>query len=437
MISVLSHPVFRRLFAAQCLALVGAGLLTVALGLLAWDLAGEAAGAVLGLVFTVKMVAYVGLSPVLAALAARLPRRQVLVAADLVRAGVALCLPFVGAIWQIYVLIFVLQTASAAFTPAFQAVIPDVLPDEDDYTQALSLSRLAYDLESLLSPALGGGAATGDQLFGAVRGHGSGLCRLGAAGAGHAPAAPGGRARAALCRAVDPRAAHLPGHATAAGALGAEFCRRRGGGLCAGQYGGAGARGVCRGRGRGGHGAGGLRGRVHGRRPGPAAPLAPLAGPAGDAGGGDGPGRPGRGTAALTSPGWTGLLILWALFGAGYSGILTPAGRLLRRSAHAEDRPAVFTAQFALSHAGWLITYPLMGWAGLALGLWPALGLAAALAAGAVLAALRLWPREDAVLRHSHPDLPADHPHLAGARGRAHAHVFVIDDEHRVWPSHG
>ena len=35
-----------------------------------------------------------------------------------------------------------------------QAVIPAVLPDERDYTRALSLSRLAYDLESLLSPAL-------------------------------------------------------------------------------------------------------------------------------------------------------------------------------------------------------------------------------------------------------------------------------------------
>ncbi len=38
--------------------------------------------------------------------------------------------------------------------PTFQATIPDILPDERNYTQALSLSRLAYDLESLLNPAL-------------------------------------------------------------------------------------------------------------------------------------------------------------------------------------------------------------------------------------------------------------------------------------------
>ncbi|MBU5234338.1 MFS transporter, partial [Vibrio cholerae] len=78
----------------------------------------------------------------------RLPRRAMLVSLDLVRALVALALPVVTEVWQIYVLIFVLQSASAAFTPTFQATIPDILVDEDDYTRALSLSRLAYDLES-------------------------------------------------------------------------------------------------------------------------------------------------------------------------------------------------------------------------------------------------------------------------------------------------
>lgn len=45
----------------------------------------------------------------------------------------------------------------------------------------------------------------------------------------------------------------------------------------------------------------------------------------------------------------------------GYSAMLTPSGRLLRRSAHPEDRPAIFAAQFALSHACWLVAYPLAG----------------------------------------------------------------------------
>jgi MFS family permease len=150
----LAHPVFRRLFAAQVVALVGTGLLTVALGLLAYDLAGADAGAVLGTALAIKMVAYVAVAPVIAAVTDRLPRKTVLVTADVMRAAVALALPFVAQVWQIYVLIFVLQAASATFTPAFQSLIPSVLTEEDDYTAALSLSRLAYDLEAVLSPML-------------------------------------------------------------------------------------------------------------------------------------------------------------------------------------------------------------------------------------------------------------------------------------------
>ena len=50
----------------------------------------------------------------------------------LIRAAVALLLQFVDRIWQVYVLVLVLQSASAAFTPTFQATIPDVLRDEKD-----------------------------------------------------------------------------------------------------------------------------------------------------------------------------------------------------------------------------------------------------------------------------------------------------------------
>src|SRR5918994_6731222 len=154
MLEVLQNRTYRHLFVAQVIALAGTGLLTVALGLLAFELAGADAGAVLGTALAIKMVAYVGVAPVVGAFADRLPRRAFLVAMDLVRAAIALSLPFVTEVWQIYVLIFLLQSASAAFTPTFQATIPDVLAEEKDYTRALSLSRLAYDLENLISPAL-------------------------------------------------------------------------------------------------------------------------------------------------------------------------------------------------------------------------------------------------------------------------------------------
>ena len=160
MFSVLANRTYRHLLLAQVIALLGTGLATVALGLLAYDIAGGEAGAVLGTALAIKMIAYIGVAPVVGAYANRLPRRSFLVAMDLLRAGVALSLPFVTEVWQIYILIFVLQSTSAAFTPTFQATIPDVLPDERDYTKALSLSRLAYDMESLISPILAAGLLT-------------------------------------------------------------------------------------------------------------------------------------------------------------------------------------------------------------------------------------------------------------------------------------
>jgi len=127
MLTVVANTTYRHLFLAQVIALVGTGLLTVALGLLAYDLAGAEAGVVLGTALAIKMIAYVGIAPVVGAYADRLPRRAFLVSMDLVRAAIALLLPFVTQVWQVYVLIFLLQSASAAFTPTFQATIPDVL----------------------------------------------------------------------------------------------------------------------------------------------------------------------------------------------------------------------------------------------------------------------------------------------------------------------
>ena len=118
MLSILANRTYRHLFAAQVIALIGTGLATVALGLLAFDLAGANAGAVLATALAIKMVAYIGIAPVVGAFANHLPRRAFLISMDILRAGVALCLPFVDQIWQVYVLIFVLQSASAAFTPA-------------------------------------------------------------------------------------------------------------------------------------------------------------------------------------------------------------------------------------------------------------------------------------------------------------------------------
>ncbi|NXY99648.1 MFS transporter, partial [Streptomyces sp. BR123] len=99
---------------------------------------------------------------------------------------------------------------------------------------------------------------------------------------------------------------------------------------------------------------------------------------------------------ALTAAGsggwrWPALLAAWAAFGAGGSLVLTPAGRLIRRAVPAERRTEAFAAQFSLSHACWLLTYPLAGWVGATAGLTAATAVLGAVAAVSAAAAARLW----------------------------------------------
>ncbi len=421
MLSVLRHRTYRRLFGAQAIALVGTGLATVALSLLAFELAGQSAGLVLGTALAIKMVAYVGIAPVATAVAQRLPRRQLLVALDLVRAAVALSLPFVTQIWQIYALIFLLQAASASFTPTFQATIPDVLPDEQEYTKALSLSRMAYDLESLLSPMLAA-ALLGVMSFHAL----------------FAGTVLGFLASALLVASVT-----LPGPAAAerrgfydrtTRGLRIYLATPRLRGLLAINFGLAAA------------GAMVFVNPVvlvqaQWGLPQNALALALASFGAGSMVAALGlprllerwPDRPVMltGTAALcvlmvagiwlTS--YPPLLLLWFMVGVAYAIAQTPSGRLLRRSAHPTDRPALFAAQFALSHACWLLFYPLAGWAGAQWGLSATFGVLGAAVLLALCVAWRLWPAEDPeVIEHHHDD------------GTRHAHAYWIDDQHPHWP---
>ncbi|MEL6234948.1 MAG: MFS transporter [Pseudomonadota bacterium] len=441
---ILRSRTFTLLFAAQVIALIGSGLLTVALALLAYSLAGEAAGAVLGTALFIKMVAYVGAAPLIGALVARVDRKILLISADLCRAAVAMALPFIDAVWQIYALIFLLQLASATFTPAFQALIPDVLSDERRYTRALSLSRIAYELETLASPALAGllllvmsfynlfGFTVLGFLLSALLVARTTLPRADGKAAARPfrerltigiriyLATPRLRGLLALCLAAASVAAFVIVNTVVMVQAGGQASET--------------ALAVA----LGAFGAGSmiaalslpkLLDRVSDRAVMLAA-SALLSGVAVLAG-----------LVLWLSGGldWPVLLGLWALMGVGFSAVLTPSGRLLRRSAHAQDRPALFTAQFALSHACYLLTYPLAGWGGALLGLGPILLVLAVLALAATLGAALLWRVEADELSHAHPDLPANHPHLVGrpGQGGVHRHAIVIDDLHPGWPRGG
>lgn len=403
MLSVLRRPAYRHLFTAQVVALLGTGLLTVALGLLAFDLAGGQAGAVLGTALTIKMVAYVFVAPVMAALVERLPRKGVLVGADLVRAVIALSLPFVDQVWQIYVLVFILQSASATFTPAFQALIPVVLPEEKDYTRALSLSRLAYDFESLISPLLAAVLLMVMNFHNLFVGTMAGfLVSAAMVLATRLPVIPAAQSQGSLLHRTTLGSRIVLGDSSLRGLMALNlvvatatalvlvntvvYARDLFGGsntdvAVALAFYGAGSMLIAF-----------IAPKALERTPErtfmllggvvltvgllAAAFLAATQ----------------QSRIPFTDSSWTIFLGLWVLLGIGTSMISTPSSRLLRRVATDDTRSYLFTAQFSLSHACFLLAYPLAGWVGAAAGQSAAALVLGALALiGSIVAAL-VWP---------------------------------------------
>ncbi len=326
----------------------------------------------------------------------------------MIRAATALALPFVTEVWEVYVLIAVLQSASAAFTPTFQSTIPETLPNEDDYTKALSLSRLAYDLENLISPALAALillATSWQALF-----SGTVIGFIASALLVVSVALPSG-AKSEKRRGVYDRARAgfriFMATPRLRGVMSLNLVVSLAGAmvivntvvLVQGQFGLTDQHTAMAFAAFGG-----------------GSMLAALALPALLKRWQDrqvmltGGGILVAGLVlALPVGSLEWLLPVWAWLGVGFSTVQTPIGRVLTRSSHAEDRPALFAAQFSLSHAGWLIAYPLAGWLGSSAGMTITLLILLGFALGGLILAVKLWPSVDPSERsHHHDDLPSD-----------------------------
>jgi len=452
-VNPLANAEFRKLFSAQVIALVGTGLSTVALTLLAYDLVGGNAAAVLGTALAFKMIAYVVFAPVVGGLAHRFSRKPFLILMDIVRAAIVLAMPFVTEVWQIYLLIFLLNLFSAGFKPVFAATIPDILPEERAYTRALSMSRLAYDLENLLSPTIAGIALlfatyTGLFLANSVAFVVSALLIV-------ATALPAGRRRARLGNVWNdisfgtiayfrtPRLRGLFALYLAVASASAMVIVNTV--IYVKEYLGLQSSDVAMALAASGGGS-----MIA------ALSLPKLLDKVAD--------RPimllgafvmAVGVALIgIGPRFEQMLPIWFLIGVGWSLVQTPSGRVVNRSSSASDRSAFFSAQFALSHLCWLAFYPIAGQLGTRIGIEST---ALILAGGIVVfafAALWLWPKSDARVlihtheavththEHSHDDEHHSHGHNDELHSHEHTHAavthehdFHIDDHHAVWPA--
>src|SRR6476661_4172617 len=150
---------FRLLWSAMTISLIGDGIFLIAMVWQAYALwNAPAALAVLGIGMTGPTIACLLLG---GAISDRLDRRHILLYSDLARAlvvGVLAALSIADALSfaVLVVLVALYGVGTAFFTPAFDAIVPDIVP-QSDLPQANALDQFVRPLAlRMVGPALGG-----------------------------------------------------------------------------------------------------------------------------------------------------------------------------------------------------------------------------------------------------------------------------------------
>jgi MFS family permease len=155
----LRHRDFALLWSGQTGSLLGDGMFLVAMAWQAYALSNApTALSMVGIAMTIPTIVLLLLGGVVTD---RYDRRHVLLAADAVRGvavGTIAILSLTGGLqlWHMFVLVGMYGAGTAFFGPAFDAIVPELLP-ESELAQANSLDQLLRPLAfRLAGPALGG-----------------------------------------------------------------------------------------------------------------------------------------------------------------------------------------------------------------------------------------------------------------------------------------
>ncbi len=159
MLTPLRHRDFRLLWSGMCVSLMGDGIFMVAMAWQVYALSNApTALALVGIAMTVPTIAFLLLGGVVSD---RADRRRVMLAADVAR-GIAvgllaiLSLSGVLVLWHVVALVALYGAGAAFFGPAFDAIVPDVLPAAE-LPQANALDQFVRPVAlRLAGPAVGG-----------------------------------------------------------------------------------------------------------------------------------------------------------------------------------------------------------------------------------------------------------------------------------------
>jgi MFS family permease len=159
LLGVLTEREFRRLYLARAFSLFGDGLVPVALAFAVLNL--DRSASALGFVLAARSVSLVLFLLVGGVVADRLPRQQVMIAADLLRlltqgTTAALLISGHAAVWHLIVLAFFYGGGAAFFLPASTGLIPETVRAEH-LQQANALLSLTNSSFFIAGPVVAGG----------------------------------------------------------------------------------------------------------------------------------------------------------------------------------------------------------------------------------------------------------------------------------------
>jgi MFS family permease len=156
-LEALSNRDFKLLWLARSTSMFGSWLLVVAVPFQVLELTGSAMAA--GLTLAAEFLPPVLLGPIAGVLVDRWDRRQVMIAADVLRAVAISALLFVrdpADLWLVYVALVVESVGTLAFRPAAQAHTPAVVGTGPLLSSANSLNSFTDGIVRLAGPPLGG-----------------------------------------------------------------------------------------------------------------------------------------------------------------------------------------------------------------------------------------------------------------------------------------
>jgi MFS family permease len=147
---------FRFIWLGQVVSLLGDWFNSVALLVLVHRLTGS--GLMVGGVFIARMLPAFFLGPVAGVVADRLDRKRVMIASDVLRAGVVLLFLLVrdgGDIWLLYGILFLSMSISSFFDPARSAAVPGIV-SRKQLLVANALGGATWSVMLAFGSALGG-----------------------------------------------------------------------------------------------------------------------------------------------------------------------------------------------------------------------------------------------------------------------------------------